>query len=310
MTTHTPPGSRGRYAAFRKMQPRAPRLTKSTVRARGLDFAVFTTPEVPGAPPLVCVNGGMIYSHALLWPALSPLAASRQLILYDQRGRGASAVPPAARQSRIEYDAGDLAALRSAIGVERWDVLGHSWGGGIAMLAAARDVLGVRRLVLVDAVGATGDWIGGLHASALNRLTGRARTLLDALDPRLLHDDNPGTHAEYSRALYPAWFADRELGTGFSPPREMSQTGSAVASRLRRDGYDWRAEIGRITASTLVLHGAQDLLSPALATATAALIPGANLALIEGSGHMPFWEQPALFFAHAQGFLDARDRGA
>lgn len=310
VTADAPTSARERYTAFRKAQPRSPRLTRRTVRARGLDFAVFTTPEVPGMPPLVCVNGGMIYSHALVWPALSPLAASRQLILYDQRGRGASAVPPAAQQSRIEYDAGDLEALRPALGVERWDVLGHSWGGGIAMLAAARDVLGVRRLVLVDAVGATSDWIASLHTSALARLDGRERAILEALDPRLLHDDNPETHAEYSRAIYPAWFADRELGAGFAPPREMSRTGSAVASRLRREGYDWRAEVGRITASALVLHGAQDLISPTLATATAALIPGANVALIEGSGHMPFWEQPALFFAHAQGFLDARDRGA
>ena len=72
--------ARERFAAFRKAQPRAPRLTRLTIRARGLDFAVRATPPVPGAPPLVCVNGGMIYSHALLWPALSPLA-------HDQIGR-------------------------------------------------------------------------------------------------------------------------------------------------------------------------------------------------------------------------------
>ena len=63
--------------------------------------------------------------------------------------------------------------------------------GGVATLAAARDPLGVRRLVLVDAVGMTGDWIEGLHPAALARLTGREQALLQALDPRLLHDDSP-----------------------------------------------------------------------------------------------------------------------
>jgi proline iminopeptidase len=301
--------ARERFAAFRKAQPRAPRLTRLTIRARGLDFAVRATPPVPGAPPLVCVNGGMIYSHALLWPALSPLAHDRQVILYDQRGRGTSAAAPGPRQSRVEFDAGDLPALRDALGIPRWDVLGHSWGGGIATLAAARDPLGVRRLVLVDAVGMTGDWIEGLHPAALARLTGREQALLQALDPRLLHDDSPDLHAEYSRALYPAWFVDRELGVAFAPPRETSVTGAAVAARLRREGYDWRADAARVAATALVVHGDGDLLPTRLAFETAALIPRAQATVIAGAGHMPFYEQPADFFTQVLDFLNAPDQG-
>jgi proline iminopeptidase len=307
---HSHGSARERYAAFRKTQPRSPRLTKQLVRARGIDFAVFISPAVEGSVPLVCVNGGMIYSHSLLWPALSPLAARRQLIFYDLRGRGASAAAPGPRQSRIEFDAGDLPALREALGIARWDVLGHSWGGGIAMLATARDPIGVRRLVLTDAVGATSNWIEGLHGAALARLEGRELAMLSALDPRLLHDDNPDTHAEYSRAIYPAWFVDPAMGRGFEPPRETSQTGSSVAARLRREGYDWRDEIRTISATTLVVHGAQDIISADLARGTAALIPRARLSILEGSGHMPFWEQPADYFSQVTDFLDGRDLGA
>ena len=302
--------ARARYTAYRKTQPRTPRLSQQVVRARGLEFAVFMTPAVAGVPPLVCVNGGMIYSHTLLWPALSPLAAGRQLILYDLRGRGASSAAPGLRQSRIEFDAGDLPAIREALGIARWDVLGHSWGGGIAMLAAARDSLGVRRLVLADAVGTTSDWISGLHAAALERLTGREHAILEALDPRLLHDDNPELHAEYSRAIYPAWFVDQELGGAFGPPRETSATGSAIAARLRREGYDWREDVRSIAATTLLVHGDGDLLSVDLARATAAVIPGAEVKVIADAGHMPFWEQPGDFFGHVQEFLGARDLGA
>jgi proline iminopeptidase len=301
--------ARARYAAFRKTQPRSPRLAKSTVKARGLTFAVFSSPAVEGSVPLICINGGMIYSHSLLWPALSPLAVGRQVILYDLRGRGASQAAPGPRQSRIEFDAGDLPALREALGIARWDILGHSWGGGIAMLAAARDPIGVRRLVLTDAVGSTGTWIPGLHDAALARLDGQQQALLSALDPRLLHDDNPETHAEYSRAIYPAWFVDKELGAAFEPPRETSPTGAAVAARLRREGYDWREEIRSIAATTFLVHGAQDIISPDLARATADLIPRARLSIIEGAGHMPFWEQPAVYFSQVTDFLDGRDLG-
>src|SRR6185503_2841144 len=108
------------FVAFRKSLPRTPRHERQTVRARGISFAVFTSPHVDGARPLVCINGGMVYDHSMLWPALSPL----------------------------EDDAADVGALRRALGIRSWDVLGHSWGGGIAMLATAGDLAGVRKLVL------------------------------------------------------------------------------------------------------------------------------------------------------------------
>jgi proline iminopeptidase len=302
--------ARERLKTFRKSQPRAPRLTRHTVHARGLSFAVFKSPEVTGVPPLLCVNGGMLYSHALLWPALAPLAATRQLVLYDQRGRGASSVPPAVHNSRIEYDAGDVIAIREALGIARWDLLGHSWGGGIAMLAAARDAIGVRRLVLVDAVGPTAAWIPSLHADALARLSGAEREALASIDPRTLHADDPEVHAEYSRAIYPAYFADHALAALFSPPREASAAGAAVAARLRREGYDWSGQVRAISARTLVIHGAQDVIPARLSQEIAALVPHAQTLIIDGAGHMPFFERPEEFFSAVNGFLGERDGGS
>lgn len=295
--------ARDRFLAFRRAAPRAPHLEAATTRARGLEFAIYTTPPVAGMLPLLCINGGMVYSHILLWPALAPLAAHRQLILYDQRGRGRSQAPPGARAARIEHDALDVRALREALGLAQWDVLGHSWGGGIAMLGAANDPDGVRNLVLVDAVGLTPEWLTALHDAALARLTGEARARLAAFDPLALHDPEPGRQAEYNRALYPAWFHDGALGAMFSPPLARSDTGAAAVARLRREGFDWRAAPAQIRARTLLVHGTSDLIPVAQAERTVTLIPNARLALIPDAGHMPFWEQPAQFFQLVQEFL-------
>ena len=295
--------ARERCLAFRRAAPRAPHLEPVTVTARGLEFAVYRTPEVAGATPMVCINGGMVYSHILLWPALAPLAARRQLILYDQRGRGHSQAPPGARSARIEHDALDLRALRDALGIAQWDVLGHSWGGAIAMLGATEDPTGVRNLILVDAVGLTPEWLNALHEVALSRLNGDAYTRLAAFDPTLLRDPEPGRQAEYNRALYPAWFHDGELGAMFSPPLARSETGAAVVARLRREGFDWRAAAARIRARTLLVHGESDMIPVAQAARTAATIPDAQLRLIPEAGHMPFWEQPELFFSIVEAFL-------
>lgn len=294
-----------RFIAYRRSLPRPPRLHRELVRARGLDFAVFTTPPVGDRLPLVCVNGGLLFDHRLLWPALSPLATDRQLVFYDQRGRGESQVPPGVRASKIEHDAGDLPALREALGIRQWDVLGHSWGGGIAMLATERDRDAVRRMVLVDAVGPTSDWLPPLHDAALGRLGPAERAVLAQLDVKSLMEGDLGVHSTYARAFYPAWFADPELARTFSPPRSNSVTGATIAARLRRDGYDWRALLSAVVAETIVIHGEQDLLPVRVAHALVSVLRKSRLVLVPGTGHMPFWEAPETFFAVVSTFLEA-----
>ena len=302
----TPHGSaRARFLAFRKSQGKAPALDQQMVRTRGLEFAVYTSPPVPGVLPLLCINGGLHFGHEVLWPALAPLAGNRQLVFFDQRGRGKSQQQPGARGARIEHDAGDAVAIRAALGIERWNVLGHSWGGGVAMLSTAEDQQAVNRLVLVDAVGPTSEWLSRLHPAALARLEGERRDALAALDPSALHEDNIDAHAAYTSALYPAWFADREFASIFSSPRANSGTGAAVAARLRREGYDWTDRISAIRVPTLVIHGDHDLLDVSVAQSIANLIPGSEVSIIRNAGHMPFWEAPEEFFSRVEAFLHA-----
>lgn len=296
-------GSYQRLVAFRRTQPRTPRIDRQTVRARGIDFAVFSTPPVSGRPPLVAINGGMIFDHGMLWPALSPLAARRQIILYDLRGRGDSSAPPNPMDASIEDDAADLAALRRALGIRQWDVLGHSWGGGIAMLGVARDLAGTRRLVTVDAVGPTSDWIPTLRRNALARLHGESRKRLERINEALLTSSDPEIHAEQTQAIYPAWFADEEMPKRFALPRKLNPTGSAVLARLRAQHYDWRQELGNISVPVLVIHGELDPLPVEVSTQVASTIPAARHVVIPDAGHMPFWEAPDVFFPVVEQFL-------
>jgi len=298
-------GARERFIAFRRSQPRAPRLEQRTVEVRGLKLAVRSSPPVEGALPLLCVNGGLLFDHSSLWPALAPLAVKRQLILYDQRGRGDSAAPTSPDAARIEDDARDIGALRRALGIGRWNVLGHSWGGGIALLGAEQDQDATDRLVLVDAVGPTGAWMRGMQPRALERLEAGNRAVLQRFDEWTLGKADAGVQSAYARALYPAWFADRELAGLFSAPRSESATGAAIAARLRRDGYDWRALVRVVHRPALVIHGDQDLLPVSVAEDLIALLPSAELQIMPAAGHMPFWETPEKFFDVVSAFLDA-----
>lgn len=297
------------FLSFRRSLPRSPRLVSQRVRARGIEFAVFSSPPVSDQPPLLVINGGVIHDHSVLWPALSPLAIRRQVILFDLRGRGASSAPADPSAARIEDDAADVGALRRALGIRRWDVLGHSFGGGVAMLAAADDPSGVRRLVLVDSVGVTGAWIQPLRAAVLTRLTGDERATVAKLSDVDFYSADPAVQAAYSRAVHPAWFADHDMANRFTPPEAASETGAFVLARLRIDGYDWRPRLGGVSASALVLHGEKDVLPLAVAVEISQVLPVAQLHIIPSAGHMPFWEAPGTFFSLTETFLTSLDAG-
>jgi proline iminopeptidase len=292
------------FVAFRRSLPRTPPLSRQTVRARGIDFAVFSSPPVPRTPPVLCINGGMLYDHSMLWPALSPLAERRQVILYDQRGRGRSSAPEVPADATIEDDAADVGALRRALGIRQWDVLGHSWGGGIAMLATAADAGGVRRLALVDPVWTTSAWMAPLRQAVLARLHGAQRGAVARISEESLGSPDPALHSAYSRAVYPAWFADDEMAVHFTPPEATTDTGAAVLARLRRDGYDWRDRVHALSTPTLVLHGERDPLPLGLAdSAYGSYLRSAQIVVVPASGHMPFWEAPRRFFERLESFF-------
>jgi proline iminopeptidase len=246
----------------------------------------------------------------MLWPALSPLAQRRQIVLYDQRGRGQSEAPSSWTDASIDDDAADVAALRRALGIRRWDLLGHSWGGGIAMLAAAMDEVGTRRLVTVDGVGPTSAWMSVLRENVSKRLTAEEHVPFDGIDERSLDAPDAELQAAYARAVYPAWFVDRGLARSFTPPKVTSQTGAAILARLRREGYDWRARLSALSVPTLVIHGEGDALPVTVSAELVALLPRAQQQLLPRSGHMPFWEAPEAFFPAVDSFLTARLPGA
>ena len=291
------------FIAFRRTLSRTPPLERMTVRARGLAFAVWTSPPMGAVPPLLLVNGGLLYDHALLWPAMSPLGNTRQVILYDQRGRAETEPPSEPLNARIEDDADDIPALRRALGIRQWDVLGHSWGGGIAMLAAVRDLGGTRRLVTANAVGPTSSWMPQLHANVLERATPGDRATLARLFPAALEQPDADAHGRYSRASYSAYFVDPDFAARFAPPSAASATGAAIAARLRREGYDWNEQLRALSTPALVVHGEGDALPASVAHELSRLLPRARLSLIPNAGHMPFWEAPERFFSDVAAFL-------
>jgi pimeloyl-ACP methyl ester carboxylesterase len=94
--------------------------------------------------PLIVVNGGPGFDHSYLnWSTVwDRLAKSRRVVMYDQRGMGRSYALAPGAQNTLEEQIADLEALRAHLGADTVDLLGHSYGGYLAMAYTARNPAG------------------------------------------------------------------------------------------------------------------------------------------------------------------------
>ena len=101
--------------------------------------------------PLVLINGGPGGTHHYFHPWFSRARTFAKIVYYDQRGCGLSDFKPGKEGYSVEQAAGDLDAVRRALGIEKWVVLGYSYGGFLAQLYTVLHPEHVSGLILLGA---------------------------------------------------------------------------------------------------------------------------------------------------------------
>ncbi|MEU4625433.1 alpha/beta hydrolase [Actinoplanes sp. NPDC023801] len=244
--------------------------------------------------PLVCHPGGPGRSADYLGD-LGGLAADRRLVLVDPRGTGGSQTPVDPGTYRCSRLAEDLEALRLHLGLERFDLLGHSAGANVALAYAAAYPSRLDHLVLLTPsrrlTGAPDD----LLTVAARYMTGepwypdavRAAAALDA------GDTAPGLEERMEPLLYGRW--DPTLAA-------HAARGAATVNPAARDGFHdpgldpdaLRRALAALPARSAVIAGERDgVTGPVAPGVLASWLPGAQLIWLPGGGHFPWLVDPA-----------------
>jgi pimeloyl-ACP methyl ester carboxylesterase len=231
--------------------------------------------EVHGAgDPVLLIMG--LGSNAHGWYRTIPwLSARHEVIAFDNRGTGRSDVPDGAYS--IAQMAADAAAVLDASGRDRAHVVGASLGGMIAQRVTLTYPQRVRSLVLICTTP------GGPHA---------ARPSNEVLGGMVEGGDDPSTiyrrnawflYGADTRTNHPERIEEDLASRAKIPTLPAGYLGQLQAAM----GHDTWNELPSISAPTLVVHGDADLLVPTEnGRLLAQRIPGADLVLIPGAGHM------------------------
>ncbi len=232
----------------------------------------------PGAPALVFSNS--LGSDFRIWQEVAPAFADRfRVVLYDKRGHGLSDAPPAPYTMDDHTD--DLLALLDRLGIGNAALVGLSVGGMIAQRAAVRAPDRVTALVLCCTAAKIGTpQLWAERISAVERSGGIGPIAENVLERWFTPD-----FREKRRDDLAGW---RNMLVRI-PAHGYAGTCAAIRNA------DLTADAGRIAAPTLCVAGDQDGSTPPdVVRSTASLVPGARFELIDGCGHIPCVEKPAV----------------
>jgi proline iminopeptidase len=251
--------------------------------------SIYYEEEGVGAPCLV-LHGGLGVDHTL-YRTLAPLGDRLRLILYDHRGNGRSGRPPI-ESLTIEQLADDAAGLADHLGLDRFLVLGHSYGGFVAQELAIRQEGRVRALLLV------GTTPGQLGTGETEEEASGPPQPAEFVE---LMSTPPTTDAEFAgsmRAMF-RFYLHRLDPKALEPLLAATIFNVAAMEQGMAALGRWSAidRLKAVTAPTLVAVGQHDLFcSPSQSYRIARHLPGAEVVLFDESGHFPWLDEPERFF--------------
>jgi len=269
--------------------------------------------------PLIILHGGPGLGHDYL-TVLEVLGNERPVVFFDQLGSGRSDVPEDESLWRLDRFVSEVESLRLALDLPRFHLLGHSFGGWLALeytlarpemidslvlsstsasvreyiqgLALLRSARPRNEVVMLDKHAARGEYDAPAYNEAL---MGFFTTHICRLDP--WPDELMRSFTSYCRSPAPEYM----LG-----PDYFSPDGNLV-------DWDRESDLFQIESATLVMCGRHDSIVPSCSETLARGIPNADLRVFENASHMAHLEASDAYIRTLRSFLSRSDgtlRGA
>lgn len=256
------------------------------------------------AVPLVLLHGGPGMPAYYLEP-LEALADERRVIVYDQAGCGRSDVPDDPAVWTLDGMVADLDLLVTGLGLERFHLLGHSWGGLLALAYSAAHPDTVASLVLASPLVDVERWcadaadlVGGLPLEVQRALAGPV---------------DGGEYADAEAYFYRRHFCRLDPWPA-SLQRTMDELGSGAYTTMwgpneftlagNLKGADLTPVVRSLTMPNLWLCGSDDEARPGTVRAFSEMNPFGRFEEFAGGTHCVHLEQTESYLAVVRAFLD------
>jgi proline-specific peptidase len=263
------------------------------------------------SPPLLCIHGGPGYGADYLEPLADMASTGRKVVFYDQLGCGASDQPGEGVDWSLGLFLKELQAVRDAAGLSRCHVLGHGWGGMLALEHALRGAPGLESLVLSSAIASVRQW----RLQTIRLLDDLPEEIRSPLI-RCQADDMPASPScrcvvdaflRRHLCLMNPWPECLERSVAEARAHPEARRALFGLSQLEPSGrladWDVAGRLHEISIPTLVVSGRHDLVPPPSSAALYQGITSSEWVVFEHSAHVPHLEEPQRYLEVLDGFL-------
>ncbi|TBH31769.1 alpha/beta fold hydrolase (plasmid) [Rhizobium leguminosarum] len=267
-----------------------------------------------GSETVFCLNGGPGLPCDYLREAHSCLIdKGYRVVAFDQLGTGASDRPDDLTLWTIDRYVEETETVRKALGLGKVHMLGHSWGGWLAIEYALTYPENLKTLTLEDTV------------ADMPHLILELERLRAALGPETVammqKHEAQGTYNQYLAAVtilnyrhvcrLPEWPAPvrRSLDDWNMAPYETMQGPNEFLYIGNLKDWNRIPDLPRVTLPVLITTGEHDELTPACALRMKLALPNAELKVFANASHMPFYENPQDYYPALLDFLARHEAG-
>ena len=242
-------------------------------------------------PPVLLLHGGPGMDFDYLRDLAEELAEENDVAWYQQRGQ-----KPSAEEGpyTVAADVGDARRVLDTLGWEKAYVVGHSWGGHLALHVAEAMPERLLGVLSVDPLGSVGDGRWPEFDEEIFRRTPestreRAREI-DELSMAGQADDELAL--EGMRLVWPAYFADPAQAPPMPELRLSSERSGEMVPSIMAELPALEAGLPEIRVPVGFVHGSRSPMPRGTSTDAAERIPGAWVEVVEGAGHFTWVEAP------------------
>jgi len=255
---------------------------------------------------LLIINGGPGMNSNGFEDMAKTLSENQETIIYDQRGTGKSKLEKLnAKTISMQLMAEDIESLRKHLKIEKWNILGHSFGGMLASYYATVYPNSIDKLILSSS--------GGVDLTLLKTpnlieagLNQSQKDSLNYWNNKIEKGDTSyAARIGRGRAMAPAYVYDQKYAPIIA--ERLTQGNSKINGLLWNDmqkmNFDCKPKLENFKNPVLIIQGKEDIISNEIGEIAHKTLPNSKLILLEHSRHYGWLDAREKFFSDINSFL-------
>ncbi len=262
--------------------------------------------------PLLIINGGPGLDCEGFVPLAELLSDKYMTILFDQRGTGKSELYRIDSTTvTMELMAKDIETIRSYFKIDKWIVLGHSFGGFMAEYYAIHYPESIKAMILSSSGGIDLNILKYFNENLQMRLSQTERDSLKYWSDRVKQGDTTYS-AEYKKGKYlaSAYLYDKQYVPKLAQRLAFGgnhQITSLVYKDLFKIKFDCKDTLENFIKPVLIIQGRQDIIGEGVAYEAHLILKNSSIVFINKSGHYSWWEQSEQYKSEVKKFIASVD---